>query len=226
MSLENIISYTFQNPELLRQALTHPSISRRAYAFERLEFLGDRVLGMVAAEWVYKEFPKESEGDLTKRFSSLVSRESCLKVAKDINLSSYMKIYAHSSETHIVSDGVEALIGAIYLDSGFEPCRLFIQKFWKSILESNKKPPKDAKSSLQEWAQSHNMELPEYTLLRIEGLAHAPTFVVEISMKGFPTEQALASTKRLAEQKAALKIIDHIKNKKKKSKTLSSPSSF
>ncbi len=216
MSLEQKIGYTFQNPKLLTHALTHPSRMRYSKNFERLEFLGDRVLGLVVSLWIFESFPYESEGDMTKRFSALVSRESCLKIAQVINLTSYLKAYVKNNvmDTHILSDGIEALIGGIYLDGGLVPCTTFIKSFWADLFTTNKNPPKDPKSSLQEWAQSHNKKLPIYELLKVDGLDHSPVFIVRVSIEGFASEEASANVKRVAEQKAALKLFEKVCEKK------------
>lgn len=215
MSLEETIGYSFERSSFLKDALTHPSVSRHAKAFERLEFLGDRVLGLVVAAWVYECFPKESEGDLTKRFASLVSRESCAQIAKDIILVNHLKIFSQDAveDTHILSDAIEALIGAIYLDGGMDPCHLFIRRFWENILYANKTPPKDAKSTLQEWAQSRNIPLPVYQLIRIEGPDHSPTFWIEACIQGYASEQASGAIKRVAEQAAAKQLLQKLKKK-------------
>jgi ribonuclease-3 len=176
--------------------------------FERLEFLGDRVLGLAIAEMLYKEHQKEKEGELAKRFASLVSKESCTHVAESINLLSYLSvikvdIVPHSS---ILADAMEALLGAIYLDGGFDAVKKTIHHLWKDLLNQTIQTSKDFKSVLQELSQSHKKGLPKYDVIEMTGPAHAPIFIVRVTIEDMGSEEAQGATKKQAEQFAAEKL--------------------
>ncbi len=203
----------FENPELLEKALTHPSYQRRKINdFERLEFLGDRVLGMIIAEMLYQIFPKEPEGDLASRSSALVNRDICYEIAQEIGLGDHIKVIGAelSQNTSVLGDALEALIGAIYLDGGLEAARQFVEPLWKRRLNRSNKPPKDYKSQLQEWSQKRSLGIPEYTVVSIEGPAHGPEFVVEVRM-GDHRMQATGSPRRATEQEAARLLLESLR---------------
>lgn len=219
------IEYKFLNPSLLQDALTHPSLAglkqgkkSKTTSYERLEFLGDRVLGLVIAEWLYKLFPDSSEGDLAKRLASLVNRDSLREIALAIGLDKHIKI-ARAEENlltkknqAVLSDAMEALIGAIYLDGGIEAARKFIHKHWKNA-EKTEAAPADPKTALQEWVQGHGLPLPVYKVKEKTGPAHAPKFVVEASVSGFKPTIGEGPSKRLAEKEAAQKLLQLILEK-------------
>ncbi|MBY0273648.1 MAG: ribonuclease III [Alphaproteobacteria bacterium] len=219
-NFEANLNYQFKNPSLLKKALTHPSAlpPGQGMNFERLEFLGDRVLGLVIATWLFEKFPKESEGDLAARFANLVRKEALLKVASTIKLESVMVMKHEASSSQkkrletLLADGCEALIGALYLDGGLEVIQVFIHHFWGPFLEENLPPPQDPKSALQEWVQSQGKKHPYYELISSTGPAHAPNFIVEVSVEGLIPARGKGSSKRLAEKDAAqemLKAITH-----------------
>ena len=220
--LDNI-PYVFKNPALLAKALTHPSISRFHKArfpkdseFERLEFLGDRVLGLVIAQMVYKRYPKETEGDLAKRLAALVCREACLEIAAHLALKDYVKVSAGelSPASAVLADAVEALIGALYLDGGLEAACAFIYKYWLPLWEKDPKPPKDAKTELQECAQHKGSGIvPVYEILEHSGPAHTPTFRVRVSVEGVGKAMGVGASKRQAEQMAAKLLLEKFKGK-------------
>ncbi len=207
--LQQKLGYTFQKESLLQAALTHSSVRSAGKNFERLEFLGDRVLGLVICEILYHRFPKEREGDLAKRLASLVRREACESVAEILQLSGFLKTTAADlgKRSAILGDAVEALLGALYLDGGLAPCTHLIKTFWKGLWDQTSTPPKDAKTQLQEWAQSQGKPIPVYQLVSVKGPDHAPTFEVKVSIDGYPEILTTGLSKRQAEQKAALSFL-------------------
>lgn len=209
------IFHTFIDLSLLEKALVHPSSthSQKVSDFERLEFLGDRVLGLVVAQMIYEKYPLEKEGDLAKRLAALVSRDACLGIAEEIHLSEHLKTSLENRPSHsaIFADGVEALIGALYLDGGLEAATLFIKTYWNSLLEKDITPPQDSKTTLQELVQSQNSTIsPIYEVLSHSGPAHTPTFIVRVSVVGFGNAEGQGSSKRQAEQMAAKTLLDNI----------------
>lgn len=211
--LEKQLDYTFKNQSLLKAALTHSSIRPGGKDFERLEFLGDRVLELVVAEELYTYFRKEKEGDLAKRLAALVCREACEKAGHLLELSDFIVVNGAElgPRSAILSDAVEALLGAMYLDGGLLPCRHFIDKYWKDLHNQTLKPPKDAKTSLQEWAQYHEKAVPFYELMETTGPDHAPTFQVQVCVLNHPPVKGSGISKRQAEQNAALNFLDGLK---------------
>lgn len=203
---------SFQNPDMLNMALTHPSCRKQKINnFERLEFLGDRVLGLVVAEMLYALFPKEKEGDLAKRSASLVNRDVCFEVAKEIELMNHIKVIGAdlSQNTSVLSDAIEALIGALYLDSGWEAVRQFVVPLWKKRVEATQKPLNDYKSQLQEWSQKHSLGIPEYITISAIGPAHGPEFVVEVRA-GTHSMTAAGTPRKQAEQEAARLLLQNL----------------
>jgi len=209
------IPYSFRDSNLLKKALTHPSSTRsqKVSDFERLEFLGDRVLGLVIAKMVYERYPEEKEGDLAKRFAALVCREACLEVARQVGLSQHLKASLRDISSHsaILADAVEALIGAIYLDGGQEAAVTFIMAYWPALLEKDILPPKDAKTALQELAQSKNLgAIPVYEVITRSGPAHTPTFTVRLIVEGLGEATGTGASKRQAEQMAAKQLLEDV----------------
>lgn len=215
-TLEKTIGYTFTNSALLDTALTHSSVKRTTHDNERLEFLGDRVLGLVVADLLYRHFPDEKEGSLAKRHTSLVQQDSLVKVAQQLALAEHLKLSAGEAKSGgknkdtILSDALEALIGAIYCDGGHSKAHAFIEKFWGGMLLQQISPPEDAKSKLQEWAQARSLPLPEYTLVSKSGTDHSPQFEIEVFVKGIGKVSAVAASKRAAEKSAALQMLKQI----------------
>lgn len=213
--LETIIQYSFHNKALLQNALSHSSAGKEK-SYERLEFLGDRVLGLVVAEILYKKFPNEPEGDLAKRLASLVQGEWLAKIANDINLGDYIDFSEAErnagghENAHILADVVEAVIGAMYLDTGLEPCKQFIESFWGDSFYSKKKPPQHPKTLLQEWLQGKGLPLPSYKIVRQDGPDHAPLFDIELIVKGYPPVIAQGRSRQDAEKAAAKAFMDSV----------------
>lgn len=215
------LGHRFADPGLLTQALTHPSVvhgraPRKATPYERLEFLGDRVLGLVVAEMLFKRFPNEPEGALARRHAALVRRESLARVALLIDLPSHLVLSRGEEEAGgrnnpgLLADACEALIGALYADAGFDKARIFVQSMWTPLMDESAAPPKDAKTALQEWAQGRGKKLPAYTTVGQEGPPHDPTFMVSVEVEGVETVTAQGASKRAAEQAAAAQMLENV----------------
>lgn len=205
------LGYRFASTALLLEALTHPSAVGRelARSYERLEFLGDRVLALVLAEMLYARFPNEPEGSLAKRLSVLAQRETLTEVALELELGQDL-ILAASEEMGggranptTLGDALEALLGAIYLDGGKAPAEQLIRRFWEPLLERAAEPPQDPKTALQEWAQARGLPLPRYRETGRSGPPHEPTFTIEVSVTGHEPAAAEGRSKRAAERAAA-----------------------
>lgn len=218
---EEKLKIKFNDKKLLERALTHPSMGKSAPNYERLEFLGDSVLGLVISAELFTRFPKEAEGELTKRLAGLICGDTLMQVAQKLGLAEMI----HMSESESSSGGrenkanlenaMEAVIGAIYLDQGFEAAKEFVLREWDSLIDKMLEPPKDAKSALQEWAQGRSLPLPEYIVTRQEGPSHAPDFEISVSVQGYGAESASGNSKREAEHKAAKKLLDKLQRHKK-----------
>jgi ribonuclease-3 len=218
-ALEKSLGYRFENPKLLEQALTHPSLGRKQNN-QRLEFLGDSVLGTVVARMLYEHFPRETEGALARRHAALVCGAALVKMAHIIGLPEHMKLAPSEAAAGgrlnptNLEDACEAVIGALFLDGGYAAAEKFIVPLWEPIAAAEIKPPKDAKTGLQEWAQGRALPLPDYKVTRTEGPAHQPRFTIELTVHGYSSVTAEASTKRAAEQKAAQQLLHILENGK------------
>lgn len=209
--LETLLGYRFCDPEVLKRALTHRSIDGGG-SNQRLEFLGDRVLGLVVAHLLFTLFPAEQEGELARRHACLVSKDTLAEVGRIIGIGGYLHL-SNSEEiaggrgnaSHL-EDACEALIGAIFLDGGLAPAAAFVERYWKPLLLAVKEPPKDPKTGLQEWAQGRGMALPEYVEISRLGPDHAPEFEIEARV-GKHAARGLAGNKRAAEQAAAKTLL-------------------
>lgn len=220
-TLEGALGHKFNRPELLDQALTHRSAVRTRGkthdGYERLEFLGDRVLGLLVADLLVHRFAREQEGELTRRHTALVRRDSLVRVARSLNLGEHLKLSKGEAEAGsrasptLLADACEAVIAALYLDGGIEAARPFIERYWIPLLEEDAIPPRDAKTTLQEWAQGQKLPLPAYRVVSIEGPSHQPVFTVEVSVKGLPPIEARGRSKRAAEQLAAQALFAQVK---------------
>ena len=224
--LPKIIGYEFARRELLQEALTHPSAlvaERRGRSrklagrgYERLEFLGDRVLGLVVAELLWRRFEDEPEGDLTRRHTHLVRREALARVAKAIELGPHLVLSraeaaaGAAGNPGILADACEALIAAIYVDGGFAAASSFIRRFWEPLIDEMEEPPRDPKTALQEWAQARGLALPAYELVSTSGPDHSPLFTVAASVAGGDRATATASSKRAAEARAAASLLGQL----------------
>jgi ribonuclease III len=229
VDFQRIIGHAFTAPALLTEALTHPSAilpergrGRRAKppnrGYERLEFLGDRVLGLVVADLLWRRFEAEPEGLLTRRHTHLVRRETLARVAETIGLRHHLILSraeaaaGGSANPAILADACEAIIAAIYLDGGFNAAAAFVRRFWEPLIGAMEGPPCDPKTALQEWAQARGLGLPRYELVATSGPDHAPLFTVAASIAGGETANATASAKRIAEAGAAAALLGRIAN--------------
>lgn len=219
--LHAVLGHAFARPELLTQALTHPSMqqgrrSKTSDPYERLEFLGDRVLGLVVAEMLFNRFPNEAEGALARRHAALVRREAVARVAGEIGLDIHLVLAKGEDDAGgranpgILADACEAVIGALYADAGFAVAASFVRSRWEPMMEEALAPPKDAKTGLQEWAQGRGLPLPLYRVLGQEGPPHEPIFLIEVSVEGVGSAVGRGASKRVAEQAAAGTLLEQV----------------
>jgi ribonuclease III len=228
-SAAELIGHEFARPELLLEALTHPSVlgdaqrgrrrTRHGAAprdYERLEFLGDRVLGLVVADLLWRRFPNEPEGPLTARHAQLVRRDTLARVAIGIGLDRLLKM-SHSETAAgaarrpaVLADACEAVIAAVYLDAGFDAAFGFVERLWAPLIAAMEKPPRDPKTVLQEWAQGRGLPLPVYQVRTESGPDHARHFTVAVQVSGLEEASATASSKRAAEAGAAAVLLDRL----------------
>ncbi len=215
--LAELIEHRFADLGLLRRALTHPSVSvdpsHLGGDYERLEFLGDRVLGLVIAEMIFARFPEEAEGSLARRHAKLVRKETLAAVARDLDLGRFMRLEMGEAEASgrdnpaLLSDACEAVIAALYLDGGLNVVQRFIAKHWHDRIAADLAPPSDPKTRLQEWAQGRGLALPQYNEVSRSGPPHAPTFTISVAIEGRPSLEGQGRSKRVAEQDAAKKLL-------------------
>lgn len=213
------ISKTFgQKPANLapyERALTHGS--QAAENYERLEFLGDRVLGLAIAEWLYERFPAEPEGALSRRLNALVTGAQCADVAREVGVPPLLKLGKQArgdgaaDSDNVLGDAMEALIGALYLEFGFTPARDFVRKAWARHIDAHASAPKHPKSALQEWAAANNRRAPDYEVVDRSGPNHAPRFTVKVSIGSFADASAEGTSKQEAETAAAAALLAKLK---------------
>lgn len=214
-TLEKRLAHSFKNKTLLKTALTHSSTGAQAN-YERLEFLGDRVLGLAVAELLYTKFPGEAEGDLAKRLAALVQGSFLAEIAREIDLGRYIDFSDSEAQAggaendHILADVFEAMIGALYLDGGFIKCRAVIEELWQGRLDVMKEPPQHPKTRLQEWAQAQSLPLPVYTIIDQQGPDHAPVFKIELSVEGHAPLTVEGPSRQAAEKLAAQNFLDRL----------------
>ena len=213
--MNQILNYNFQNPSLLKQALTHPSVNS-GKNYERLELLGDAVLSLVITERLLTLHAEEVEGDIVKRRAALVNGSSLAEVAREMRLGEQLilgesEVQGGGRENaRNLENAMEAVIGSIYEDGGLVAAREVVLQLFEPRILAMKAPPKDPKTTLQEWAQGLGKPLPEYKLIGQTGPSHAPEFVVEVSAEGLEKVTASGPTKRLAERLAAEKLLEQI----------------
>ena len=216
--LEGGIGYKFADKALLERALTHISAisggpQNRVDSYQRLEFLGDHVLGLVISDMLFRTFPKANEGELSRRLADLVRRETCAEIARAMHLGPAMKL--GNSESHaggrdratILADVCEALIGAVFVDGGYAPAAAMVERFWKQRMLKPARPLRDPKTILQEWAQSRGLPTPAYRELARTGPQHDPEFRVAVVLPDRPPAEGMGSSKRAAEQAAAAAML-------------------
>ena len=212
--LPAVLEHAFRDPGLLEEALTHGSaMGARGGDYQRLEFLGDRVLALVIAELLYKTYPQENEGKLALRYVALVRREALAEVAAKIGLGDHF-ILSHSEaesggrkNPSLLADVCEAVIAALYLDGGLAPAAAFINRHWRPLMAREENPPTDAKTSLQEWLQGRGLPLPVYRIVGRTGPDHAPQFTIEVAAGNAPPVNGRGLSRRAAEQQAAAAIL-------------------
>ena len=224
-SFEKIIGYKFKNSLLLSQSLTHPSffkdlspIDKNNNQFERLEFLGDRVLGLIIAFLIFKNNKNLNEGDLSKKYSYLVQKNFLHKISLKLNIDKFLLYNFNKNNTKMLisiqSDAVESLIGAIFIDGGYEPSYKFIKKFWFPYLNIKISKAHDPKTTLQEISQQKIKKLPEYKLINKKGPSHSPLFTVSLKVLNLNQIKAEGLSIREAERKAANEALKIINEKK------------
>ena len=210
--LEAVLDYRFEDGVLAERALTHSSARGarlKARDNERLEFIGDRVLGLAIAELLGELMPEAREGQLAKKFNQLVRRETCALVARKLDLGAYLILSESEDDSGgrekdtILADAMEALLAAVFLDGGFEAARALVRRLWGPISGELPAQVQDPKSALQEWAQGRGLPLPLYVEIGRSGPDHAPVFVSEVRVTGFEPARGEGSSKRIAEQAAA-----------------------
>lgn len=212
-ALEATIGHTFSDQKLLTRALTHVSAASsetaRRDTYQRLEFLGDRVLGLAVSDMLYSAFPDAAEGELSRRLADLVRKESCAEVAIEWGVGPHIKLGDGEAQTGgrkktaILGDICEALIGAVFLDAGFDKAREVVAKVWTARMHAPRRPLRDPKTALQEWAQARGKPTPAYREVSRSGPAHAPVFVIAVDIEDMESAEASGSSKRNAEQSAA-----------------------
>ena len=236
--LEKAIGYTFKNRDLFSHALTHASVRSAkpmpgkakpdkakpdrktgasspvsAHDNERLEFLGDRVLGLAIAELLWSTYPSDSEGQLAKRFNGLVRGETCAAIGRTIGLGPFLILSGSEADSGgrakdtILADAVEALLGALFIEAGFDKAREVVRRLWLPLLDDMPEATTDPKSALQEWAQGQGLPLPRYAEVTRQGPDHAPHFVSEVRVPGHSPARGEGPSKRIAEQAAATAML-------------------
>jgi ribonuclease-3 len=207
------LGYRFADPDLLDRALTHSSAvspgKRIDHSYQRLEFLGDRVLGLVVADMLYRRYPKANEGELSRTLNTLVRKETCAIIARTLDLGREMNLGESEARTGgaekeaILGDVTEAVIGAIYCDGGLGKAYEFVERMFEEFLADGQANKADAKTTLQEWAQARGLEPPTYTLETRTGPDHAPEFTIAVRVGEYEKLTAMGPSKKIAEHKAA-----------------------
>ncbi|MBA4040654.1 MAG: ribonuclease III [Sphingobium sp.] len=209
--LADALGATPRDLALYQRALTHGS--QGAANYERLEFLGDRVLGLTIAEWLYERFPNEAEGALSKRLNALVSGTVCAEIARELSLAAHLRLGKQARDDgafdsdNVLGDAVEALIGALFLDHGLAAARGAVRQLWASRIERDVRAPQHPKSALQEWAAAHQRRPPEYAIVERSGPHHAPRFTVKVAIGKLAEAVAEGASKQEAETAAAAALL-------------------
>lgn len=211
--LEEQIGYRFRDRSILDLALSHISAVKgeapRLRSYQRMEFLGDHVLGSVVSHMLYMAFPEGEEGELSRRLAELVREEACAEVAEDMNLGPFIRLGPGESQSGahkrraILADVAEGVVAAVFLDGGYEAANALVERFWRPRLEAPRRPLRDAKTALQEWAQGRGLPAPTYEIAERSGPDHAPQFRVVVHVEGKPVAEGNGASKRNAEQGAA-----------------------
>lgn len=213
-ALEARIGHHFGKNQLIAAALTHVSAvgTAKHETYQRLEFLGDRVLGLAISEMLYDAFPQAEEGELSRRLAELVRKESCAEVALEWGVQQHLRLgdserQSGATKTAILGDVCESIIGAVFLDAGYEKAKSVIARAFDARMRSPRRPLRDPKTALQEWAQARGLPTPVYRELARHGPDHAPEFTICVEIPGFRHAEAKGCSKRLAEQAAAATFI-------------------
>ena len=213
IKFEKLIKIKFKNKSLLKSALTHKSANLGTNN-EKLEFLGDRVLGLVLSKKLFDLYPNENEGVLDKRFANLVKKETCCEIALDLNIQNFIisgnKKLITKNDKKILSDCCEALIGAIFIDKGFAIVSVFILNLWKNKLAKSNITILDPKTKLQEYSLKNFKKLPKYLIVDCTGPKHNPLYKISVSIVGSKTFIGQGNSKQQAEQDSAKKLINYI----------------
>ncbi len=208
-ALESRLGHSFSDPDLLTRALTHVSVGGGPGSYQRLEFLGDRVLGLAVADMLVAAFPKATEGELSKRLAELVRRETCAAVALSWDVGPFLHLGAGEAQAGgrrnptILADVCESVLGAVFLDAGYDAARALVERAFAERLSAQAGTPRDPKTALQEWAQGRGLATPTYGLVERTGPDHAPVFRVAARIPDLPEAVGSGQTKRAAEQDAA-----------------------
>jgi ribonuclease-3 len=209
LAVAAMLGYSFNDKAMLRHALTHPSTSKGQTDYQRLEFLGDRVLALVIAEELYRQNPSHREGQMANMHSNLVRGGVCGEIGRQLGLGEFIAVGQSEKRkgvnlnNTVIGDVVEALIGGIYLDGGLEAARSFVLRNWAHRLATGASVVKDPKTSLQEWALARGLPIPDYKVIKREGLEHSPVFTVELLVMDKQACTGSGPSKRLAEMAAA-----------------------
>ena len=214
---EKRIGYRFNNPALLEQALTHISAltGNRAGSYQRLEFLGDHVLGLVVSDMLFRAFAKADEGEMSRRLADLVRKEACADVGRAIDLGAAIRLGASEvnaggrSRIAILADVCEAMIGAVFVDGGYPAAAALIERLWSERMRTPARPLRDSKTVLQEWAQARGLPTPAYREVERRGPDHNPEFRVTVELPNLTPAEGLGRSKRAAEQAAAAAMLTH-----------------
>ena len=212
--LRDVLGHEPRDLALFERALTHTSVSRDSY--ERLEFLGDRVIGLVMARWLYERFPGEPEGKLSRRYNVLVARETCGEIGRELGLPALIRLGKQAREDganwsdNVVGDVVEALIGALFLDAGLDAADALIRRLWTPLVDGQRRAPKHPKSALQELAAAKSLANPSYALVNRSGAHHSPSFIVRVSIPSLGEAEGQGTSKQEAETAAALALLDKL----------------
>ena len=208
-ALQANLEYSFRDPRILKRALTHASASADENN-ERLEFLGDRVLGLTMAEMLLDAFPGEDEGDIGRRFAELVRAEALTQIGRSVGIDAALTLAGAAANEGMVADATEAVIAALYLDGGYPAAATFIEHHWRPLINRSDVPPRDAKTALQEWSQAQGLGLPNYRDIARQGPDHQPLFTIEVTVSGHQPATAQGSNKRTAEQEAASALLEQL----------------
>jgi len=218
-ALEDRIGYQFADKTLIDRALTHISAlsgGKRAESYQRLEFLGDHVLGLVVSDMLYREFHRADEGELSRRLADLVRKETCADAAREMDVGPALRLGSSESNAGgrlretILADACEALIGAVFLDGGYGAAEAFVVRFWQERMLKPARPLRDSKTMLQEWAQARGLPTPAYRELARTGPHHDPEFRVAVTLPDRPPAEGMGSSKRAAEQAAAAQMLAQV----------------